>query len=222
MIPCMATKTNDALKRLGGGRWETRDGRFAIEPQSGTWAVVDTTQTDDLGLPLVLGLYKSLTAAKEGIETARESGPAASPLADQLKRAREETKESGRTASKAAAAAKKTEPPSPPAPSEPKWLADLGAGDRRRAKDLLNRLEALGVDAPEEIVREDLVDDAPALTRVALGRRLGKLAADLDLKPDAVKRLAALFGGGRDDDLGVRWRLVDGDGREVGRVEVLD
>ena len=23
---------NDSLRRLGGGRWETRDGRFAIEP----------------------------------------------------------------------------------------------------------------------------------------------------------------------------------------------
>ncbi|MFI5200311.1 MAG: hypothetical protein ACHQXL_08065 [Candidatus Limnocylindrales bacterium] len=52
-----------ALKRLGGGRWQTRDERFTIEPQSGTWVVVDSEQTDDLGLPLVRGPFASLTAA---------------------------------------------------------------------------------------------------------------------------------------------------------------
>ena len=60
----------DSLKRLGGGRWETRDGRFQIEPQSGTWVIVDTTQTNEFGLPLVRGPFPSLTAAKEAIETA--------------------------------------------------------------------------------------------------------------------------------------------------------
>ena len=64
----------DALKRLGGGRWETKDGRFQIEPQSGTWVIVDTTQTNEFGLPLVRGPFPSLTAAKEAIETAREAG----------------------------------------------------------------------------------------------------------------------------------------------------
>ncbi len=80
--------TEGSLKRLGGGRWETRDGRFAIEPQSGTWVVVDNTQTDDLGLPLVRGPFGSLTAAKEAIEGARSTGPAESPLAERLKQAR--------------------------------------------------------------------------------------------------------------------------------------
>ena len=64
----------DALTRLGGGRWETKDGRFQIEPQSGTWVIVDTTQTNEFGLPLVRGPFPSLTAAKEAIETAREQG----------------------------------------------------------------------------------------------------------------------------------------------------
>ena len=50
-----AKKTHDqgSLKRLGGGRWQTRDERFTIEPQSGTWVIVDGEQTDDLGLPSV-------------------------------------------------------------------------------------------------------------------------------------------------------------------------
>jgi hypothetical protein len=84
--------SDEPLKRLGGGRWETRDGRFAIEPQSGTWVIVDNSQTDDLGLPLVRGPFGSLTAAKEAIESARESGPTESPLADRLRQARETPK----------------------------------------------------------------------------------------------------------------------------------
>jgi hypothetical protein len=74
------------LKRLGGGRWQTRDERFTIEPQSGTWVVVDAEQTDDFGLPLVRGPFASLTAAKDGISAARESEPAASPLAERIDR----------------------------------------------------------------------------------------------------------------------------------------
>ena len=74
------------LERLGGGRWQTRDERFTIEPQSGTWVIVDGEQTDDLGLPLVRGPFPSLTSAKEAISTARSSGPVASPLADRIER----------------------------------------------------------------------------------------------------------------------------------------
>ena len=71
---------DEALKRLGGGRWQTRDERFTIEPQSGTWVVVDAEQTDDLGLPLVRGPFGSLRDAKEAIERARGTEPAESPL----------------------------------------------------------------------------------------------------------------------------------------------
>ena len=68
-----AKKTDDdsSLKRLGGGRWQTRDERFTIEPQSGTWVLVDGEQTDDLGLPLVRGPFRSLTEAKAAVEAAR-------------------------------------------------------------------------------------------------------------------------------------------------------
>ena len=72
---------DDSLKRLGGGRWQTRDERFTIEPESGTWVVLDAEQTDDLGLPLVRGPFGSLTAAKAAIAGARGSEPVVSPLA---------------------------------------------------------------------------------------------------------------------------------------------
>ena len=74
------------LKRLGGGRWQTRDERFTIEPQSGTWVIVDAEQTDDFGLPLVRGPFPSLTSAKEAISGARASEPPTSPLAERSAR----------------------------------------------------------------------------------------------------------------------------------------
>ncbi len=82
----MAARDDTALKRLGGGRWQTRDGRFTIEPQSGTWVVVDAEATDELGLALVRGPYGTLTAAKDAIADAREGDAPASPLAGALAR----------------------------------------------------------------------------------------------------------------------------------------
>jgi dihydrofolate reductase len=77
-----------SLKRLGGGRWQTRDERFTIEPQSGTWVVVDAEQTDDLGLPLVRGPFASLAAAKDAIAVARRVEPGESPLPARAERLR--------------------------------------------------------------------------------------------------------------------------------------
>ena len=79
-----AKPDDGSLKRLGGGRWETRDTRFSIEPQSGTWVVVDAEQVDELGLPLIRGPFGSLNAAKDAIAAAREAGPAVSPQASRL------------------------------------------------------------------------------------------------------------------------------------------
>ncbi|HEY8799797.1 MAG TPA: hypothetical protein VIM20_04305, partial [Candidatus Limnocylindrales bacterium] len=86
---------DSSLKRLGGGRWQTRDERFTVEPQSGTWVVVDAEQTDDLGLPLVRGPFRSLGDAKDAIAAARSSPPAASPLADRVERRRVEPEKQG-------------------------------------------------------------------------------------------------------------------------------
>src|SRR4249919_2634728 len=102
---------DDALKRLRGGRWETRDGRFQIEPQSGTWVIVDTTQSNEFGLPLVRGPYGSLGAAREAIESARDEGPVQSPLADRLEQAaREAPKRPAATPAKKVAVPEKPSP----------------------------------------------------------------------------------------------------------------
>ena len=222
-----ATDQDESLKRLGGGRWQTRDERFIIEPQSGTWVVVDAEQTDELGLPLVRGPFGSLGAAKAAIVAARAADPKESPLAERAKlRDRTEAEPASKdgpprrrstsaksTSSGAPATARKaksSEAPTHTAPAEPKWIQALEPADRRRAKRLIDRLTELGAPDPEGIVRRDLVGEVPAVASFAVSRALENLGKDAE--PSQVARLLA---DGRDEGLGVRWRLVDGDERPV-------
>jgi hypothetical protein len=217
---------DESLKRLGGGRWETRDGRFAIEPQSGTWVVVDSTQTDDLGLPLVRGPFGSLTAAKEAIEGLRTSGPMASPLADRLKKATAAapSRQAKAGGSRKQASASDVRPartaPEPEPPPEPKWLRDLGPSDRRRARELIEKLEKLDVAEPEEIVRSEVARNRPAITRLAIERALARAIASSKSPAKATRAAISILVGGRDLELGVRWRLVDDQGRVVDEVDL--
>jgi hypothetical protein len=80
----MAKQDDASLKRLGGGRWQTRDGRYTIESGSGRWVVVDAEQTNELGLPLTHGPFGSLTEAKAAIEGLRHAPTAVSPLRTQI------------------------------------------------------------------------------------------------------------------------------------------
>ncbi len=237
--PRPADDSDDApLKRLGGGRWQTRDERFTIEPQSGTWVVVDAEQTDDFGMALVRGPYSSLTNAKTAISGVRTSAPAESPLVGRI--AQRKSRPAAETASapdKVAtaatgrggagvrpAAAGDTAPipavratratranrAEPDAPAGPAWLADLDAAGRGRARRLIARLEQAGVGDAAGVARRDLLGDVPAVATIALGRRLAELGADA-----TPAEVAALLADGRDDRFDVRWRLVDGAGRPI-------
>ena len=230
-----------SLKRLGGGRWATRDGRFAIEPQSGTWVIVDNEQTDELGLPLVRGPFGSLTAAKDAIETARSGGPKASPLAGRIEQARrsEKTEPTPSAAQRemqrrsrgapgpesvaATAPAPKpieSERAEPQPPPEPRWLRDLDGTGQRRARDLIARLERMAVDDPERIVRAEVADGQPALARLAIERAIAKaLAASTD-PPRAVRAAVSAILRGADVELGVSWRLVDDLDRRIEKVDL--
>lgn len=199
---------DEGLRRLGGGRWQTRDERFMIEPQSGTWAVVDAEQTDDLGLPLVRGPFNSLTAAKEAIAAARAEAAPASPLKERKPAVPAEGASEERSAAKAAKTIE--EPELPKEPEEPRWFRDLEPDDRRRAARLIERLTAAGASDAEGIVRRDLVGEVPAIAAYAVERAIRELGAD-----PSVAEIVELLNEGRDSDLSVRWRLVDGDGRPV-------
>jgi hypothetical protein len=205
----------EGLRRLGGGRWQTRDERFTIEPQSGTWAIVDAEQTDDLGLPLVRGPYATLTAAKAAIADARGSAAPTSPLKDRP-RAVAKASGSSSTASPSSAATKAAKPKEPQEPEEPRWFRDLEPDGRRRAAKLIDRLTAAGVDDAENLVRRDLVGEVPAVAAYAIGRAIRGLGDD-----PSPADIAELLSEGRDGELGVRWRLVDEDGRAI-RLERRD
>jgi hypothetical protein len=217
----------DALRRLGGGRWETKDGRFQIEPQSGTWVIVDTTQANEFGLPLVRGPFPSLGAAREAIEAARTEGPVESPLAERIEQARSSTAAAPprpaakRSTSNAAAGPTpkplvQTEPEPPP---DPAWLRSLQAGERRRAKELIARLEAIGIADAQEVARSEIVDDEPALARLAIERRLHDAVGSDRQAREAVDAALEVILEGRDDELGVEWRAVDGTGRPIRKLE---
>ncbi len=219
-----------ALKRLGAGRWETRDGQFTIEPQSGTWVIVDSTQSNDFGLPLVRGPFGSLSAARDAIETARADGPARSPLADRVEQARSEKTRAAKPKPRARGKPKLEPEPEPEPepvrpiepeqpvesapPPEPGWLAELSRADRRSAVALAARLEALGIVDHWSIVRAELVDGQPALARLAIGRRLAAVMR-ADGHGASVDAVVAVLLAGTDDDIGVSWRLVDGAGRPI-------
>jgi hypothetical protein len=190
---------DEKLKRLGGGRWESKDGRYSIESESGTWVLVDNEQTNELGLPLVRGPFPTLTAAREAMHDTRDAGPARSPLAERLttSRKREEQK-----------------PKKPEPPPEPRWLQALGDADRRRVRALVKRLEVAGVTDAEDVARSEIADGQPAVARRALERRLA-VAKSVD---EAVDIILA----GRDEQLGGRWRLVDGEGRDIRKLELPD
>jgi len=214
-------KTDDdsSLKRLGGGRWQTRDERFTIEPQSGTWVLVDGEQTDDLGLPLVRGPFRSLTEAKAAVAAARGTAAPESPLADRVKKTAGPIT-TGKAASPRTAKAEPPKPPEPPPPPpEPRWISALTPRDRGRARRLIEQLEAAGVRDAEGVVRQDLTGGVPTVARVALADRLAALlpaAADGRAFERAIGGVVEEIDDGRDEALGVRWRLVDGDGRPVG------
>jgi len=217
-----ATDKDEALKRLGGGRWQTRDERFTIEPQSGTWVVVDAEQTDELGLPLVRGPFGSLGAAKEAIAGARDAEPAASPLAARAAKLGDRprpsatSKAAGPSTSKAAERAASETPAKsgkasgPEPPAEPRWIGALDPAERRRANRVIDRLMAAGAPDPEGIARRDIVGEVPAVAAFAVAQAIAALGKDASPQ-DVVELLAT----GRDEDLGVRWRLVDGDDRPI-------
>jgi hypothetical protein len=205
-----------ALKRLGGGRWQTRDERFTIEPQSGTWVVVDATQTDDLGLPLVRGPFGSLTAAKAAIEGARTSEPAISPLAAQVEEHRKKPvavptlDTAPRKVLPKAVVKQPSKPVEPAAPPEPKWIHDLKPEERPRAHALIDKLTAAGAADAEELARREFTDHEPAIAAYALERAI---AARGPGAPPA--EVVAVLAEGEDNQLGVEWRLVDGEGRQI-------
>ena len=67
------------LKRVRAGTYQTADGRFTVEQSSTGWLVLDSEQTNELGLPLARGPFTTLDEARDAIGVAR-TGPR--PISD--------------------------------------------------------------------------------------------------------------------------------------------
>jgi hypothetical protein len=233
MVKADESDKPEALKRIGGGRWETRDGRFQIEPQSGTWVIVDTTQTNEFGLPLVRGPYPSLTAAKAAIESARDEGPVTSPLAARIERApkaepaRSKRTDSATTEDETPQGETEAQEPEaldlePESAPEPLWLRNLKPVGRQRARDLIEKLTALGIEGAEGIAREEIAEGHPALARYALAERVRAAMDGKRSVASAVEAVVAVIVSGEDEDLGVGWGLVDDRSRAIDRIDLDD
>ncbi len=204
---------------------DASDGRFQIEPQSGTWVIVDTTQTNEFGLPLVRGPFPSLTAAKEAIEQAREEGAVESPLADRIGRSTRAAPAKPSKEGEPTRASGKPEPepePEPPPPPEPKWIRDLRPGDRRKASELIEQLLGLGIATAEAeaVARTEIAQGLPGLARLAIERRVRAATASATDAEAAVAAAVGALIAGKDPDLGVSWRLVDDRGRPIDKLDL--
>ncbi|TMD30137.1 MAG: GNAT family N-acetyltransferase [Chloroflexi bacterium] len=141
-----ATAEELPLKRERAGRYLTRDGRFAVEQNSGRWMLLDTEQTDELGLPLVRGPFGSLDDARDAIRAARTGPTPTSPLEGRAATTAkaDEKRAGGRAGPKAY-----DEPPAPPSPPPPPPLVvrRLEPGDGptlRRLAEEAGEFEAAG------------------------------------------------------------------------------
>jgi GNAT superfamily N-acetyltransferase len=74
----------EPLKRETAGRYVSRDGRFTVEQSSGRWLAVDSTETDELGLPLVRGPWATLDEARAALTEARAAPTPISTLRERL------------------------------------------------------------------------------------------------------------------------------------------
>ena len=106
----------EKLKRERAGTYVSADGRFSVEQSTTGWLVLDSEQTNELGLPLARGPFATLDEARAAIGDAR-TGPR--PISDLAEHRR------AKAASASPARVKK------PRSSE---VADAPAGPRRAAR----------------------------------------------------------------------------------------
>jgi ribosomal protein S18 acetylase RimI-like enzyme len=95
----------DALGRERAGTYRTADGRFVIEGSSSGWLLLDGEETDELGLPLARGPFRTLDEAKAAIAPAR-IGP---PPTSEVQRRRRASVAAPKSTGGAAAAARPAE-----------------------------------------------------------------------------------------------------------------
>jgi ribosomal protein S18 acetylase RimI-like enzyme len=130
------------LKRESAGHYRTRDGRFAVEQNSGRWLVLDTEQTDELGLPLVRGPFASLDESRDAIRAARTGPAPKSTLPERAKGSPARRGAPRQGTSPEATAEPEAEPEPAPPPQPPLVIRRLEPGDGRILRRLSEEADA--------------------------------------------------------------------------------
>ena len=139
----VAGGSDERLVRQRAGSYRSADGRFTLESDGGSWFLMDTEQTDELGQPLIGGPFASLAQARAGIEAARSAPPRRASLPKRPRGSSGEKKRSGDRRPREAAPVVET------------WLDRLPPDERTRVRRMIAALERLGVPDAEEVVRAD-------------------------------------------------------------------
>lgn len=167
----MGAGPDERLVRQRAGSYRTADGRFTLENDGGSWFLVDTQQTDELGQPLIGGQFGSLAEARVGIEAARSAPPRKAAAPKRPRQPSENTAAAGKRQRHAPAVVET-------------WLDRLPPDERTPARRMIAALERVGVPDAEEIVRADR-GFAPAVARRLIEQALD---AELGSEPEPAVR----------------------------------
>ena len=138
---------DEKLKRERAGTYRTADGRFTVEQSTTGWLVLDSEQTNELGLPLARGPYDTLDEARAAVGVAR-SGPR--PISDLAERRK--AREAKAPAHDTAASAR-----TPKAPDRDGGRREQPGGPRRAARRATGH---------ELVIREIRASDGDELRRL--------------------------------------------------------
>jgi hypothetical protein len=165
----------DRLIRQKAGSYRTEDGRFEVEQADVGWFVVDTEETNELGLPLTQGPFATLKAVSDALPGARK----VKPIARRPARA-------GKAAKAKAGSPARTKPEAPPPPKS--WIDALPDGEARAVRALIRALESDGVPDAEQLARRDREGLGPEVATRLIERRLDALVEGLPADGQQVAR----------------------------------
>jgi hypothetical protein len=157
----------DRLIRQKAGSYRTEDGRFEVEQADVGWFVVDTEETNELGLPLTQGPFATLKAVSDALPGARKVKP-------MPKRPAPTAKPAKAAGQRARARAKPDRPPPPKS-----WIDALPEDEARNVRALIGALEREGLSDAEQLARRDREGLGPEVATRLIERRLDALVEDL-------------------------------------------
>lgn len=187
----------DKLVRDRPRHYHTGDGRFEVQAEAtGTWYLTDNEQTNDFGLPVLLGPFATLDAIKQAITDARDGQPSSTAAAPPEPETPPEPK---RPKLRLITPDEAPEPVEPDEPPEPDEVVDEGRrsepADEAPGPTEGHDADAGTADAPDvpgAAVMSDApaADDRPAVRR---GRRAAAAPPEsrwFDALPPAERRRA--------------------------------